>query len=73
MNIEDIRASTAPMLRPVDVAPIIGCDPQWVRDTARSNPEALGFPALVVGSRVKIPRIPFLRYLGYNTREEDLS
>lgn len=69
MNIEDIRSSTAPMLRPVDVAPIIGCDPQWVRDTARSNPEALGFPSIVVGSRVKIPRIPFLRFLGY--REED--
>ena len=65
MNIEDIRVSTAPMLRPVDVAPIIGCDPQWVRDTARSNPEALGFPAIVVGTRVKIPRIPFLRFLGY--------
>lgn len=71
MNIEDIRASTAPMLRPADVAPIIGCDPQWVRDTARSNPEALGFPAIVIGSRVKIPRIPFLRFLGYNVREED--
>ena len=65
MNIEDIRSSTAPMLRPVDVAPIIGCDPQWVRDTAKSNPEALGFPAIVVGTRVKIPRIPFLRFLGY--------
>ena len=65
MNIEDILASTTPMLRPADVAPIIGCDPQWVRDTARSNPEALGFPILVVGTRVKIPRIPFLRYMGY--------
>ena len=26
----------------------------------------LPFPALKVGSRVKIPRIPFLRYLGYD-------
>ena len=65
MNIADILTSTTPMLRPADVAPIIGCDPQWVRDTARSNPEALGFPILVVGRRVKIPRIPFLRFMGY--------
>lgn len=66
MNIEDIRTSTRPMLRPVDVAPIIGCDPQWVRDTARQNPEVLGFPTLVIGTRVKIPRIPFLKFLGYS-------
>jgi len=26
----------------------------------------LPFPALKVGSRVKIPRIPFLRYIGYD-------
>ncbi len=65
MTLDDIRSSSEPMLRPVDVAPIIGCDPQWVRDTAKENPQALGFPALVVGTRVKIPRIPFLNYLGY--------
>lgn len=65
MNISDARTSTAAMLIPADVAPILGCDPQWIRDTARENPDALGFPVLVVGSRVKIPRIPFLRYLGY--------
>lgn len=65
MNITEAMASTSPMLRPADVAPIIGCDPQWVRDTAKSNPAALGFPTIVVGTRVKIPRIPFLRYMGY--------
>lgn len=69
MTIEEIRASDKPMIRPADVAPIIGCDPQWVRDTARENPEALGFPALVVGTRVKIPRIPFLKFLGYAGEE----
>ena len=70
MNIEDILASTTPMLRPADVAPIIGCDPQWVRDTAKSNPAALGFPIIVVGTRVEIPRIPFLRFMGY---EEEIA
>ena len=69
MTIEEIRASDKPMIRPADVAPIIGCDPQWVRDTARENPEALGFTALVVGTRVKIPRIPFLKFLGYAGEE----
>ena len=66
MTIEEVLASDRPMIRPVDVAPIIGCDPQWVRDTAKQNPQALGFPVLVVGTRTKIPRIPFLQFLGYS-------
>lgn len=67
MTIVEMQASSDAMLRPVDVAPIIKCDPQWVRDMARERPEALGFPTLVVGNRVKIPRIPFLRFLGYDS------
>lgn len=72
MTLEEIKATDKPMILPTDIAPIIGCDPQWVRDTARENPQALGFPALVVGNRVKIPRIPFLRFLGYAGEEEAL-
>lgn len=69
MTIEEIKTVDKAMLRPTDIAPIIGCDPQWVRDTARENPAALGFPVLVVGTRVKIPRVPFLKFLGYAGEE----
>lgn len=47
-----------------DVCGVLGSDPQNIRDTARQRPELLGFPVILMGSRVKIPRIPFLRYMG---------
>ena len=62
MTLEQIRASTKSVLTAADVAPVIGCDPQCIRITARQNPEWLGFPVVCVGSRVKIPREPFLRH-----------
>ena len=70
MTIQEMLASDATVLRPVDVADVLGCDPQYVRITARQRPEALGFPVCVIGKRVKIPRLPFLQYLGYQTGGE---
>ena len=62
MTLDEIRASTKAVLTAADVAPVLGCDPQAIRLTARRNPEWLGFPVVCVGSRVKIPREPFLRH-----------
>ena len=53
-------------LTAIDIAPIIGTDPQTIRDTARQRPELLKFAFFVTGNRVKIPRIPFLQYIGIN-------
>lgn len=49
---------------PQDVCLVLGADPQKIRTQARKCPESLGFPVIIVGNRVKIPRIPFLRYMG---------
>lgn len=51
-------------LLPGDVAGVLGTSDQWVRVCARQQPQLLGFPTVIMGSRVKIPRIPFLRYMG---------
>lgn len=64
MTLDEIRASTRDILTPAQVAPILGCDPQCIRVTAREAPEKLGFPVTVMGTRVRIPRLPFLRFLG---------
>lgn len=63
MTLDEIRASRKMMLTAADVAPVIGCDPQGIRIMARKNPKWLGFPVICVGSRVKIPREPFLAHL----------
>lgn len=64
MTIKEIRSLDREMLTAVEVAPIIGADPHLIRYQAHEKPEALGFPVIVVRSRVKIPRIPFLRFIG---------
>lgn len=64
MTINQIKESGKPFLTPADVAPVLGSDPHTVRCTARQRPELLGFPFTFSGNRMKIPRIPFLRFLG---------
>ena len=65
MTLDEILTSTQPYLSPADIAPVLHCDPQCIREQARDDPTKIGFPIIVMGHRVRIPRIPFLRYLGY--------
>lgn len=51
-------------LTPSDVATVLNSDPHTIRCTARQRPELLGFEFIFSGNRMKIPRIPFLRYIG---------
>lgn len=62
MTLEEIIQSDEVFLLPKDIAPVMGCNPQDIRIAARSG--GLGFPVTFIGNRVKIPRIPFLRYIG---------
>lgn len=68
MTIEDIKGSDKVMLTPAEVADVLGVDAQGIRIIAREQPERLGFPVTVVGRGghgVRIPRVPFLRFMGY--------
>ena len=64
MTLDEIQASDKPFLTPADVAGVLAADAQSIRLQAREFPEALGFPVICVGNRTKIPRKPFLRFLG---------
>lgn len=63
MTLTEIKASDKPMLTPADVAPVLGCDPQDIRVAARQRPDLLGFNFTVIGTRVKIPRLAFIRWV----------
>lgn len=65
MTLEEILASEKVYLTPNDAAGVLGCNPHCIRLIARDEPEQLGFPVVRMGTRTKIPRIPFLRFLGY--------
>lgn len=64
MTLQEIKSSDKPMLTPTDISEVFGSDPQTIRITARERPDLLGFPVVIVGNRVKIPRIPFLKFMG---------
>jgi hypothetical protein len=65
MTIEEIRSSDKAFLTAADVAPVLKSTDNSIRVCARQRPDLLGFPVTIMGNRVRIPRIPFLEYLGY--------
>lgn len=64
MTLDEIRNSTKEVLTPADIAEVLGADPQDIRVQARTAPEKLGFPVIVVKSRIKVPKVPFLKFFG---------
>ena len=64
MTLEEMRNSEKVFLTPADVAPLLECDPNSLRAQAQEDPSKLGFRTIVIGSRVKFPRLPFLRFIG---------
>ena len=63
MTLEELKKLDKAVITPCQAAGVIGCDPQFIRTAARQHPEWLGFPVIVYGSRTKIPRLPFIRYI----------
>lgn len=63
-TLEDIEDLDSEMLTAQQIAPILGVNPQTIRVMAATNHAALGFPVIVMGSRVKIPKVPFLHFMG---------
>lgn len=61
-TLEEIEACEKTMLAPADVAPFLGCHPYTITLTARQQPELLGFPVCVMGSRTRIPRDGFVHW-----------
>lgn len=64
MTIPEIVALEREFLIPTEIAGIVGMNAQTIRVAARQRPELLGFPVVVTGTRTRIPRVPFLRFLG---------
>ena len=62
MTLQEIKDSNKPFLLAKDVAEVLGSDQQTIRVSAKLG--VLGFPVFYTGNRLKIPRIPLLRFLG---------
>ena len=62
-TLQEVEAHTGEVLTPKDVAKVLGCDAQTIRVQANRCPERLGFPVSNIGTRVKIPKEAFLRFM----------
>lgn len=60
-TLDEVRRSNKPFLIPDDIAPILGCHPQAIREEARDR--GLPFPFILIGNRTKIPRLPFIEFM----------
>ena len=67
MTLEEVKNCTKEFLTPAQVAAVLGTDQQAIRVAARQEPERLGFPTIIIGSRVKIPKRAFLKFMGGDT------
>lgn len=63
MTLDEIRSMTDAVITPAVASRVLGCDPAYIRVAAREDPGALGFPVILIGSRVKIPREAFVRFM----------
>ena len=64
MTVNELIKSDKMFLLAADIAPILGCTAQSIRVQARHDPAKLGFPAVVIGTRLLIPRQKFMDFLG---------
>jgi hypothetical protein len=62
-TLEDLEALPGEFLTCKQVAPILGAKEANIHMQAMDAPYMLGFPVIVIRSRVKIPKRPFLRFM----------
>lgn len=60
-TLEEIEALEKEMLVPADIAPILGCQPYAINVATRNGKNPFPFPVIRMGTRVKIPKKPFLK------------
>lgn len=61
--LEEMVHSSKLYITPSEAAAVLGSSAQDIRVAARQRPDLIHFPFSFIGSRMKIPRIPFLEFL----------
>lgn len=63
MTLNELEALDTEVLTPRQIAPVLGFNPQNIRIQAHEAPDKLGFTCIVIGTRVRIPKRPFLAFM----------
>lgn len=65
MTLRDIEAIDKELLLMEDIAPFLEMHPQSLRSQAQADPNKLGFPVIVTGTRVRTPKQGFIHFIKY--------
>ena len=67
LTLETIALMDAPFLTPEEASDVLGCQAHLIRKVATTieGRQGMGFPVVRMGTHTKIPRIPFLRFMGW--------
>lgn len=63
MKLSDLKKMNTDVITPNVASKVLGCDPHWIRVAAHQDKSLLGFPVVLIGNRVKIPRKAFIRFM----------
>lgn len=67
LKLDELEKLDKEFLIPKDVAAILGVDPYNINIQAKQDIKngvnSLGFPVIVIGSRVKIPKRAFIKFM----------
>ena len=61
MTLDEVERLDKEMLVPADVAQILGCSPYTINVATRDGKNPFPFPIIRMGTRVRIPKAPFLK------------
>lgn len=60
ITLEEIEALPKEMLVPTDIASYLGCNPYSINVAIKKGAK-FPFPVILMGSRVRIPKTPFIK------------
>ncbi len=66
-ELDRIAALDKTMLVPTDICKYLGCSSYTINVATRDGKNPFPFPVIRLGSRVKIPKIPFIIAMGGQT------
>lgn len=70
MTLEELERLPKEMLIPTDIAPILGCKPYTINVATKDGRNPFPFPVIRMGSRVRIPKRPFIKAMRGEMEDE---
>ena len=62
MTLRELEQLPKEMLIPADIAPILGCTPYSINVAVKKGTQ-FPFPVILMGTRVRIPKMPFIKFM----------